>query len=285
MEAVAQARVERPAAEVWALVADFCHLSDWHPWIAESAPAPHRAPRRELLTTDGTRLSEELLHSDAAGRVLEYCSVTHPFPVRDYLARVEVQAQGTAACLVRWSVRFEALEGDGAAQRDLFTDTLLTPGLDALAHAPAARVPEEAAALGLDAHPEGGWFRETYRSDVPVTTEHGERVCATAIQYLLGPGEQSAWHRVRHDELWLWQHGGRLTLERGGTGAAPCRAERVLLGPDAGGAGGLFQDLIPAGTWQRAEPAEGRAVLVACVVAPGFDYADFEMPTETAPVG
>lgn len=281
MDAVARARVERPAAEVWRLVADFPRLADWHPRIAHSMTVEQRpAGGRDLVTVDGARLTEELLRSDASARVLEYGSVTHPFPVHGYLARIEVtpEGEGGRACTVRWSATYEPVEGDGEAQRALFQDEFFAPGLAALATAPLPPVPEEASSLGLEAHPEGGWFRETYRSATTTGTPAGERPTATLIEYLLAPGEQSAWHRVRHDEVWLWQHGGRLILETGGTGPAPAPGERVLLGPDAKG-GGLFQHLVPAGAWQRAEPTEGRPVLVACMVTPGFDYADFELAT------
>lgn len=123
--------------------------------------------------------------------------------------------------------------------------------------------------LGLAPHPEGGWFRETYRSAATVTTPAGPRAVATCISYLLQPGERSAWHRVRHDELWLWQGGGPVRLVLGGTAVRPEPGPSVQL--HVGG-----QLLVPGGTWQSAEPV-GEAVLVACVVAPGFDVADFEL--------
>ena len=125
------------------------------------------------------------------------------------------------------------------------------------------------AALGLRPHPEGGWFRETWRHGGAVATPRGTRSLATAISYLLLPGERSAWHRVDSDELWLWQGGGTLRLALGGDGAAPAGGVPAELG--IGG-----QLLVPAGTWQSAEPAD-RPVLVACVVVPGFDAADFTL--------
>lgn len=128
-------------------------------------------------------------------------------------------------------------------------------------------------ALGLAAHPEGGWYRETWRSPGTVTTPYGERSPATAILFLLQPGESSRWHRVRSGELWLWQGGGALALELGGTGDRPVPAATVTVGPEPQD----LQRLVQPGQWQAARPAAGEAVLVACVVSPGFDFADFEL--------
>src|SRR5262249_32652523 len=74
--------------------------------------------------------------------------------------------------------------------------------------------PDLAALLDLAPHPEGGWFRETWRSAHRFRPEgyDGLRDCATAIYFLLAPGEESRWHVVRSDELWLWHSGGPLTL-------------------------------------------------------------------------
>jgi predicted cupin superfamily sugar epimerase len=132
--------------------------------------------------------------------------------------------------------------------------------------------------LGLEPHPEGGWYRETWRS--PVTFEpdgyDGPRHAATAIYFLLHPGERSAWHVVRSAELWFWHSGGPLLLRRGGSGDRPADGDEVLLGPDIA-AGQEPQALIPPGVWQAAEPAGTAPVLVSCVVAPGFDFADFRL--------
>jgi predicted cupin superfamily sugar epimerase len=129
-----------------------------------------------------------------------------------------------------------------------------------------------AQAWGLAAHPEGGWYRETYRSQVSVTPPGwpGERTLATAILYLLAAGERSARHRVRGEELWLWQGGAAMELTIG--------EERRLVGPDRS-AGEELQVLVPAGEWQSATPAAGADEwsLVACVVAPGFEFGDFEL--------
>jgi len=135
--------------------------------------------------------------------------------------------------------------------------------------------PKLAELLELAAHPEGGWYRETWRSEVSFQPEgyDGERASATAIYFLLGPGEESQWHRVRSAEIWLWHSGGPLTLQYGET---PEQAVAVTLGPDVV-AGEQPQVVIPAGAWQAARPAGDQAVLVSCVVSPGFDFADFSM--------
>ena len=77
--------------------------------------------------------------------------------------------------------------------------------------------PELAVLLELEPHPEGGWYRETWRSEVSFTPEgyDGERASATAIYFLLAPGEESRSHRVRSAEIWLWHSGGPLTLQYG----------------------------------------------------------------------
>jgi predicted cupin superfamily sugar epimerase len=132
--------------------------------------------------------------------------------------------------------------------------------------------------LDLAPHPEGGWFRETWRSPMSFAPDgyDGPRAAATAIYFLLQPGEQSRWHVVRSDELWLWHQGGPLDLVTGGTGPDPAPGPAVRLGPDLP-AGHQPQALVPAGTWQRAAPAGPGPVLVTCVVAPGFDFADFRL--------
>ncbi len=124
-------------------------------------------------------------------------------------------------------------------------------------------------AFGMAPHPEGGWYRETWRHGRSIDTPRGPRPLATSVAFLLRPGERSAWHRVASAELWLWQGGGPVRLTLGGSGPAPEADAAVELGP-----GG--QHLVPADVWQTAEPV-GRSVLVACVVSPGFDFADFSL--------
>jgi uncharacterized protein len=136
------------------------------------------------------------------------------------------------------------------------------------------------ATLGLAPHPEGGWYRQTWRSatDVQPAGYPSPRAAATAIQFLLAAGETSRWHRVRSDELWLWQGLGPLRLRYGGSAASPDdeATEHVLVGPDLT-AGQALQALVPAGTWQSAAPLTAEGSLVACVVAPGFEFADFQL--------
>ena len=135
---------------------------------------------------------------------------------------------------------------------------------------PSDPITGDPAALGMIAHPEGGWYRETWRHSSTVSTPRGPRALATAVAFLLRPGERSAWHRVASDELWLWQGGGPVRLTLGGSAASPDEATSVLLGPGS-------QYLVPADMWQCAEPGEPRATLVACIVSPGFDFADFTL--------
>jgi predicted cupin superfamily sugar epimerase len=130
--------------------------------------------------------------------------------------------------------------------------------------------------LGLRAHPEGGWFTETWRTGVDLDTDRGRRAAATGILYLLDAGETSAWHRVASDELWLHHSGGPLVLTLGGDDDRPGETRDHLLGSDVLG-GERPQAVVPAGCWQSARPGADAAVLVSCVVAPGFDYADFEL--------
>jgi uncharacterized protein len=118
--------------------------------------------------------------------------------------------------------------------------------------------------LGLVPHPEGGYYRETFRSPLTLDLPDGRRRSAsTAILYLLSPGVRSVWHRVGSDEVWHHYDGGPLLLHLLGTGT------RLLDQSDP-------QIVIPAGVWQAAEP-ESEGVLCGCTVAPGFDFADFEM--------
>jgi predicted cupin superfamily sugar epimerase len=126
------------------------------------------------------------------------------------------------------------------------------------------------AELGLSPHPEGGWFRETWRHPSTVDTPRGVRSLVTCVAFLLQPGDVSAWHRVASDELWLWQGGGPVTLTVGGSAAAPVADSSVTLA-----AGGQY--LVHADEWQSAAPASDEATLVACVVSPGFDFADFSL--------
>ncbi|GAA4901545.1 cupin domain-containing protein [Streptomonospora salina] len=131
--------------------------------------------------------------------------------------------------------------------------------------------------LDLLPHPEGGWYRQTWTAGAAVRPEGypGERSTATGIHFLLNPGEYSRWHRVRSDEMWVFNRGGPLELALGGVGERPEEEARLILGPDLED-GRRLQGLVPAGTWQAARPLTAREVLVSCFVSPGFDFADFE---------
>lgn len=125
------------------------------------------------------------------------------------------------------------------------------------------------AALGLAPHPEGGWYRETYRA--PATS--GGRSAVTAIHFLLEAGQVSHWHRVDADEIWCWHAGAPLEL-----GIAPGAGGEAVwqrLGGDVL-AGQAVQAVVPAGDWQAARAGAGWA-LVGCVVAPGFEFSGFEL--------
>ncbi len=139
--------------------------------------------------------------------------------------------------------------------------------------------PATAEALDLLPHPEGGWYRQTWAAGPGYTPPGypGPRAAATAIYFLLPPGARSRWHTVRSGELWLWHRGGPLTLLLGGTGPRPAaEPQAVTLGPDLAG-GQHPQCLVPAGCWQAAHPAGPAEALVSCIVAPGFDFADFAL--------
>ena len=126
------------------------------------------------------------------------------------------------------------------------------------------------AALGMAPHPEGGWYRETWRHEQYLDTPRGPRHLATCVSFLLQPGEVSAWHRVRSAELWLWQGGGPVVVTTGGSGDNPDHPTDHQL--HIGG-----QHLVAPDEWQTARPAGAEATLVACVVSPGFDFADFTL--------
>ncbi|KHK89985.1 cupin [Novosphingobium malaysiense] len=132
---------------------------------------------------------------------------------------------------------------------------------------------DEAAAmierLDLAPHPEGGWYRETWRAE----TVAGTRPSATAIHFLLEAHQRSHWHRVDATEIWLWHAGSPISLSIAAHEAAV--ASRHFLGGDVLN-GEAPQVRVPTGHWQAAAPMGGWA-LVSCVVSPGFDFAGFEL--------
>ncbi|NDL58446.1 cupin domain-containing protein [Phytoactinopolyspora mesophila] len=139
--------------------------------------------------------------------------------------------------------------------------------------------PHIAEELDLEPHPEGGWYRETWRSDTTLWPDgyNGQRAAATCIYFLLGPGEESRWHVVKSAEIWLWHRGGPLQIKLAGDGEAPgLQPQTLVLGPNVA-AGESPQVIVPPGIWQSAQPTTDQSVLVSCVVSPGFDFADFHM--------
>jgi uncharacterized protein len=130
--------------------------------------------------------------------------------------------------------------------------------------------------LDLKKHPEGGHFRETFRDG---RTVEGTRAASTAIYFLLARGERSHWHHVDAVEVWHWYAGAPLVLEIATEGDG---VERLTLGSDLT-AGERPQAVVPAHAWQAA-CSLGDWTLVGCTVAPGFEFAAFELaPKEWTP--
>ena len=134
--------------------------------------------------------------------------------------------------------------------------------------------------LGLERHPEGGWYRETWRSDVTLGIGKRGRASATAIHFLLEANQSSEWHRVDAAEMWLWHSGDPLVLlTKPQWEDAPAGK---TLGADLA-AGEQPQLLVPAHHWQSARPTEGGSAgytLVSCIVSPGFEFSGFELREE-----
>jgi len=136
------------------------------------------------------------------------------------------------------------------------------------------RVHELVRALELGPHPEGGWYREVFRSGAEVDPLDGRprRSALTGIYFLLAAGQHSRWHRVESDEVWTWIEGSAVRI--------------WTFDPDSGAVGSLLAGplgegvepirAVRAGLWQAAEPV-GEYVLGGCYVGPGFDFADFRM--------
>lgn len=127
--------------------------------------------------------------------------------------------------------------------------------------------------LGLQSHPEGGWYRETWRG--PDNSK--ARAEGTAILFLLKSGESSHWHRVDAHEMWFWQAGDPLELSIAESDAGP--VETVTLSADIA-AGHRLQGHVAKDAWQAARPAAGGTkgyTLVSCVVVPGFEFAGFTL--------
>jgi predicted cupin superfamily sugar epimerase len=159
-----------------------------------------------------------------------------------------------------------------------------------------------AASLGMEPHPEGGYYLETYRAAQTLRTPRGERPASTAILFLVTAASASRLHRLSSDELWVFQGGLPLELVtitpdgelqrrvlgdpdvfvRGRDGESPLTGESPDGLPE-GSSEWLPQALVPAGSWQGARltgprlPADSAWALVSCLVTPGFDFADFEL--------
>jgi predicted cupin superfamily sugar epimerase len=124
--------------------------------------------------------------------------------------------------------------------------------------------------LALQPHPEGGWYREIYRSPTRVETARGSRSAITTIYYLLERQQLSRWHVVQADELWHFYAGAPLQLLE--YDPTTRRLMRHELSETSVG-------VIPAGVWQAARSL-GEYSLVGCTVGPGFDFADFQFTSD-----
>ena len=144
---------------------------------------------------------------------------------------------------------------------------------------------EWVALLHLQPHPEGGYYAETYRSLETVSAAHlparygGDRSFATGIYFLVRGGTFSALHRIQSDEMWHFYSGSRLTVY---VIHPEGHLEEIYLGSNFA-AGETFQAVVPAGCWfgSKVHDVQGYA-LVGCTVAPGFDFADFELADRSA---
>jgi uncharacterized protein len=133
---------------------------------------------------------------------------------------------------------------------------------------PAPTAADIIAQLGLEPHPEGGHYRETFRD--PRLDANG-RALSTAIYFLLARGARSHWHRIDAVEVWHYYAGSALLLQI----ADDSGARSVRLGPDLA-SGEVPQAIVPAQAWQAAE-SSGDWTLVGCTVAPGFEFSAFEL--------
>ena len=126
--------------------------------------------------------------------------------------------------------------------------------------------------LGLEPHPEGGWYRETHRSGQIVDSpRHGERSAFTSILFLLEPPQVSRLHRIDAEELWNWHAGSHLKIHVF-SGSGEKEERRLGSSPNAS-----FQTVVPGNQWFGAEVEDDGWCLVGCVVAPGFDFGRFQL--------
>ena len=124
--------------------------------------------------------------------------------------------------------------------------------------------------LGMQRHPEGGWYVERWRA---TSDAEDVRPAGSAILYLLAAGERSHWHRVDAAEVWQWSAGEPLELRIWSEGDPAVRV--IRLGGEVAG-GEQPQAIVPPGAWQAARPL-GAWALVGCIVTPAFDFAGFEL--------
>ena len=140
--------------------------------------------------------------------------------------------------------------------------------------------------LNLLPHPEGGYFRETYRSSESIAAENlpigfvGDRNHSTAIYFLLENGQRSVFHKIKSDEIWHFYDGDPLIIYVIEENGSITELELGLTDDNDG----LPQAVVPAGRWFAAE-STGEYTLVGCTVSPGFDFADFEMADRSELVG
>jgi|TARA_B100001939_G_scaffold348200_1_gene373890 predicted cupin superfamily sugar epimerase len=148
----------------------------------------------------------------------------------------------------------------------------------------SAKLKEIVEKLNLQPHPEGGYFAETYRSEVEVPGSligaHGPRQACTGIYFLIPAGEFSAFHRIKSDEMWHFYAGDPLLVHQiFSDGSYECHH----LGSDIRNQ--VFQAVVPAGAWFASEPDPDLLnhgfSLVGCTVSPGFDFSDFELARES----
>ncbi len=136
---------------------------------------------------------------------------------------------------------------------------------------------EVVAMLNLSPHPEGGYFRETFRDTVAISFGNGTaRAASTAIYFLLEGGEVSRWHTVDAAETWHWYQGAPLRLSTAPRETGP--VTDTILGCDLQN-GERPQAVVPTGVWQQAQSL-GAWSLVGCTVAPGFSFDGFKMAPE-----
>jgi predicted cupin superfamily sugar epimerase len=134
--------------------------------------------------------------------------------------------------------------------------------------------------LQLEPHPEGGFYKETYRSAGTIAKAclpkdfEGDRSFSTAIYFLLQQNDYSAFHKIKSDECWHFYEGGTLLihmLDQNGKYSCTRLGRNIQEGE-------LLQFVVPAGAWFASEPAASTFfALVGCTVSPGFDFDDFEM--------